>query len=148
MIPAQHAAYVAFMEVWDAPIDVSNGSRQGMDDHEMAVVYAAQRFVADDPPPEVHDAMVEWLRTQASLGGAWNYGGQALRIICETEQHPRVLEMRGLIDASRDDILAFLDGCRREPIEVLDAILSVGWMQEPGGMDSTTWRAAVASLLG
>ena len=78
---SDHPAYVAFMAHWDAPLDLSNGSRQGMDDHEMRIVYAAQEFLAAEPPDEVREALVAFLRTSVKSKGAWDYAGQALRVI-------------------------------------------------------------------
>ena len=138
-----HPAIARFLKIWDEPIDVSNGSRQGMDDHEQAVVYAAQRFVADEPPPQVRKALVRWLRSQMSLGGAWNYTGQALRVICETDEHPLVAELSHLLidGATRAQVLALVQRCANEPIEVRDAMMSAGWGMSPGGLCVDEWKA-------
>ena len=70
------------MERWNEPVDVSNGSRQGMDDRDAAVIYAAQHFVAERPPEYVVRALVEWLRPQCAPGGPWNWAAMALDVIC------------------------------------------------------------------
>ena len=145
--PHAHPAYAAFMAIWNAPMDQTLGSRAAADEREMAVVYAAQQFAKAEAPVAVRDALVRFLRTKASLGGAWNFGGQALRVLCETDAHVLVAHLRALVDtgATREEVLAFLAGCRGEPIEVLGAILAAGWGRSPGGLDTSEWKAAVAA---
>ena len=82
----RHPAYRRFMEHWEEPVDVSQGSRQGMDWRDAAITYAAQEFVAAGPPAYVTRALIRWLRPQCAPGRPWNWAGMAVEVIAKSQE--------------------------------------------------------------